>query len=234
MASFFGSTTMAKQSCGRIETNSIAIPFKHLDLILASCNADVLSVCRLAYNRIYWWKRRFFVPHDAYNGKNTTNIHTDWKKPMQLEPIMQLQFYSPVSMNPTMTFSWFLVENPGISHSALVDKPMKSHEWVVCSLLFVFGNTETTPGISAEMNIRLSISASQPSPLDSLGRVLHTHSKSHVWWNYRLIFWLALCSVWPQILGNCCCKCRHVMPVPSPSCGDEASTQATVYSSTGS
>jgi len=80
-----------------------------------------------------------------------------------------------------------------------------------------------------------SISASLPSPLDSLGRVLHTHSnKSHVWCNYRLIFWLALCSVWPQILGNCCCKCRHVMSVPSPSCGDKASTQATVYNSTGS
>lgn len=40
-ASFFGSNTMAKQSCGRIEINSIAISFKHLDLTLASCNSDM-------------------------------------------------------------------------------------------------------------------------------------------------------------------------------------------------
>jgi hypothetical protein len=58
----------------------------------------------------------------------------------------------------------------------LVDRPMKSHEWVVCSLLFVFGNTETTPGISEESKIRFRFSPSQPSPLDSLARVLHAYS----------------------------------------------------------
>jgi hypothetical protein len=70
-------------------------------------------------------------------------------------------------MNPTMTFSWLLVDNPGTSPSALVDKPMKSQEWVVHNLRFVFGNTETTPGISEEMHIRISLLASLPSQLDS-------------------------------------------------------------------
>jgi hypothetical protein len=44
---------------------------------------------------------------------------------------------------------------------------MKSQEWVVHNLCFVFGNTETTPGISEEMHIRISLLASLPSQLDS-------------------------------------------------------------------
>lgn len=59
-------------------------------------------------------------------------------------------------MKPTIILTWFLVENPGISIDSSPIRPMKSHEWVVCSLLFIFGNTETTPGISVILKIEMS------------------------------------------------------------------------------
>lgn len=149
----------------------------------------------LAYNKNYWWEIMFLVPYDAYNWKNTRNIH--WlKDASSIWMSMLTQFYSPVSMNPTMTFSWFSVDSPGTSPSALVDKPMKSQEWVVCSLLFVLGNTETTPGISEEMNIGFKFRHHITAITTGLTfRVPHTYSKSHVWRNYQLISWLVLCSV---------------------------------------
>lgn len=39
-------------------------------------------------------------------------------------------------MKPTMTFTWFLVEYPGISMVSSPTRPMKSQECVVCSFLF--------------------------------------------------------------------------------------------------
>jgi hypothetical protein len=83
-------------------------------------------------------------------------------------------------MNPIMTFSWFLVDNPGISASALVDKPMKSHERVVWRFLFLFGNTETTPGISRECIDKL---------LKLAGiRAIYHHHWTHCQWRALRIF----------------------------------------------
>lgn len=47
-----------------------------------------------------------------------------------------------------MTFTWFLVEYPGISIVSSPLSPIKSHECVVCKALLLLGNTDTTPGIS--------------------------------------------------------------------------------------
>lgn len=144
---------LSMRACGSIETNAITIPWRRTSRS-NPCKLQqwYLVRLRLAYNKNYWWEIMFLVPYDAYNWKNTRNIH--WlKDASSIWMSMLTQFYSPVSMNPTMTFSWFLVDSPGTSPSAFVDKPMKSQEWVVCSLLFALGNTETTPGISEEMNI---------------------------------------------------------------------------------
>lgn len=67
-------------------------------------------------------------------------------------------------MKPTTTFTWFFVEYPGISIVSSSLSPMKSQECVVCSFLFTFGNTETTPGISANTKCSIIQTLSQNIP----------------------------------------------------------------------